>query len=548
MVGQLILKEFKQNSFLNKKGIISKIVSLFSSLVLLALFITLEVLLYINVFDKLNVYTSLNDSLFIVISFILFMFGVFSAVAFLYSTFFKNAKEKIILGTSPASPYDIILAKSISVYFKLLVYIFSTIFALSIAYGLKSEVDFLFYVLMFFASLVLAFLCETIGTILLIPFNEIKKFINRFKIFSFILMIIVLIGLALLYGAFLNLFVNLIRNDDIGSLFTTDRVELLKNISTYLYPIFNCIDFAKCNEMNVHFTIVLAIMIFTFVIAMFAFKKYLSSYYSGAIDKKVSKNKSTYSIKLTSINGALIRKELSLALSNNDGIFSYISLIILEPFVVFSVISAVNLIFSTGNLNYISTLFPSIFLTVDVLLILLFLSVINTTSSISLIKEKNTLLVMKTIPVSYFKQLLFKAMVPSIISSCSYLLTLVLLVSFGEVTWIDFLFLIVVGLLSIVLLNTFNLFNDLKSKSASSFLSMLISYVFPVVAVVLGAVLSLLVDGTILETSIFFVSIIALEIIVLLCFIVKIKSRVTNLFIRYEGEAKWKRKLFCFYF
>lgn len=80
----------------------------------------------------------------------------------------------------------------------------------------------------------LAFLCETIGTILLIPFNEIKKFINRFKIFSFILMIIVLIGLAFLYGAFLNLFVNLIRNDDIGSLFTTDRVELLK-ISLHIY-------------------------------------------------------------------------------------------------------------------------------------------------------------------------------------------------------------------------------------------------------------------------------------------------------------------------
>ena len=154
MVGQLILKEFKQNSFLNKKGIISKIVSLFSSLVLLALFITLEVLLYINVFDKLWVYASLNDSLFIIISFVLFIFGIFSAVAFLYSTFFKNAKEKIILGTSPASPYDIILAKSISVYFKLLVYIFSTIFALSIEKKIKSEVDFLFYVLMFFASLV----------------------------------------------------------------------------------------------------------------------------------------------------------------------------------------------------------------------------------------------------------------------------------------------------------------------------------------------------------------------------------------------------------
>lgn len=538
MIAELLLKEVKQNSFLAKKGIIKKIMSILSSIVLLGLFITLEVILYINIFDKVNVYTNLNDSLLIILLFILFIFGIFTNVGFAYSAFFKNEKEKIILGTSPASTFDIIYAKCINIYFKSLIYVFSTIFTLSVAYGIKSEVDFVFHVLMFFASIVISFLCEMFGMILVVPFKEIRKLLTRFKIISFIVMIIVLIAFSFVYGGILNLFVNLIRNDDIGSLFTTERVEFLNSVSKYLYPIFNMVDFAKCNEMNVNFVISLAFMIFSFVFAIFILNKYLGAYYHGAIDKKTSKKSNTYSIKLTSINNALIRKELSLALSNNEGIFSYISLVILQPFVVFSVISAVNLIFSTGNLNYISTLFPSIFLTVDVLLILLFLAVINTTSTMSLVKERSTLIVMKTMPVSYFKQLLFKALVPTIISSVSYLITLVVLVSFGEISFIEFAFLIVVGLLSIILLNVLSLFNDLKSRGASSLLSLILGFVLPFILVAVGALTSLLVEGTILETSIFFLSLIALEIMVLLFFVVKIKSRVTSLFMKYEGEAR----------
>ena len=66
MIARLFLKEFKESSFLAKKGM-KKIFTLLSSLVLLALFITLEVLLYINIFDKVNVYTDFNDALFIII-------------------------------------------------------------------------------------------------------------------------------------------------------------------------------------------------------------------------------------------------------------------------------------------------------------------------------------------------------------------------------------------------------------------------------------------------------------------------------------------------
>ena len=536
MIARLFLKEFKQTSFLAKKGA-KKIFNLISSLLLLALFIALEVVLYINIFDKVNVYTGFNDALFIIISFALFIAGIFSLVPITYNAFFKNIKERIILGTSPASTFDIIFAKALNIFFKSLLFTFSTIFALSVAYGVKSEADFLFFVLMFFNSLAIAILLETFAFILVIPFSEIRKVISRFKIVSFIVMMIFLIALALLYGFILNLFVNLIRNDDIGSLFTTDNVELMKNISNYLWPVSCAINLAKVNEVNLNFVIILSFIIFTGTIAIFAFNRYLTDYYQGANVFNKRKKRHIFSVKLTSIEGALIRKEFNLALSNSDGIFSYISLIILEPFLVFSVISAVNLIFNTGNLNYISTLFPAIFLTVDVILIMLFIAIINTTSSMSLTKEKNTLIIMKTLPVSYFKQLLIKISVPTVLSFISYLVTILALVIFNEISYIDFAFLILVGALSIFLLNLISLYNDLKSKSKSSLMTVLISFIFPLFAVGVGVLLSLLVEAE-FETLVFFASIIVLEILVILFFVVKVKSRVTKLFMKYEGEAR----------
>ncbi len=536
MIDRLFLKEFKESSFLAKKGM-KKIFTLLSSLVLLALFITLEVLLYINIFDKVNVYTDFNDALFIIIEFALFIIGMFSLVPLTYNAFFKNQKERIILGTSPASSFDIIFAKALNIFFKSLLFVFSTMFPLMVAYGIKSETDFIFFVLMFFTLLGVGVLIETFAFLLVIPFREIRKIVSRYRIISFIVMMIFLILLALLYGGVLNLFVNLIRNDDIGSLFTVDNVEVMKTVSSFLYPIKNVIELSKVNEVNLNFVIFISFIIFSFVIALFTFNKYLLNYYQGANTFINRKKHKIFSIRLSSIEGALIRKEFNLALSNSDGIFSYISLIILEPFLVFSVISAVNLIFGTGNLNYISTLFPSIFLTVDVILIMLFIAIINTTSSVSLIKEKNTLIIMKTLPVSYFKQLLIKISVPTILSFISFFVSILALVIFNEISLIDFAFLILVGGLSIILLNIIALYSDLKSKNKSSLLTVLISFVFPLFAVSLGALLSLLVEAY-LETVIFFLSIIALELIVISFFIIKIKSRVTKLFMKYEGEAR----------
>ena len=536
MISELVLKEIKQNSFLAKKGY-KKIFSLISSIFLLALFIFIEVILYLNIYDKVNVFANLNASLFSIVLFILFIFGTISSINMFYKAFFKNEKEKIILGTSPVSTYDVILAKSINIYLKLLIFSFSTIFVFSLTYGLKGELGFLFHCLMFFSTLLMALLMLLLGAIFVIPFFEIKKIVTRYKLISFIFVIVFLVLASLLYASILNLFVNLIRDDDIGVLFTTERVELLNEVAKYLYPVSSFIEFSNLENMNINFVIILAFVIILYSISIFIFSKYLTAFYEGRLERNVKKRSSNYQIKLTSLTRALVEKELHLAISNSEGIFSFLSLVIIEPFIIFSVVSAVNLIFSTGNLNYISTLFPSIFLVTDVLLILLFLAVINTQSSLSLTKEKDTLLVMKTMPVSYFKQLLIKVLVPSIISFVSYLISIIILVSFGEIDLISFIFLLLIGAFTIMLLNLSSLYNDLKMKGASSLLTLTLGFVLPLVSVVLGAALSLLVEAE-QEIYVFFSAILALDIIALLFFIIKIKSRVTNLFMKYEGEAR----------
>ena len=223
-------------------------------------------------------------------------------------------------------------------------------------------------------------------------------------------------------------------------------------------------------------------------------------------------------------------------LNNNDGLFSYIFLVILQPFLVYSVISSLNLIFSTGNFIYINTLFPEIYLCVDILPILLFLSVINMTSSMSLTKERQTLIIMKTIPVSFFKQVLVKLGVNFIVSLISYIATLITLIATKEISLYTFLFLIIIGTLALLCLNIISIKSDFKFKANSDLLSILVGFVFPVLYVVVATIFIIFIETS--QTEIAFLSVITiLELITLCILLIKFKSKITEQFLNYEGVS-----------
>lgn len=529
----LFIKELKQSNIFTNRGI-KLILSLISSLILLSLFIVVEVLFYIAIYDKVDVYTGFNKTLFLFIEFIIFIIGLITSTIFFQRSLYKKEKDRVLLGLSPITNHDIIFAKSSVIFLRLFIYSLSTFYLFGIVYGIKSQQDGLFYVLMFFGTIFFSVIILFFGSILSIPCNEIRWFLKKYKILSFCIVFCLMVLVALLYSGFLNLFVNLIRNNDLGSIFTIDNVELLNSIAKYLYPTTNIINFTLLLDPNINILVISILSIAGGVFSYMLLNRYINFYYKNRVFNSSHKISSTFSFKITSVYKSLIKKEIHLALNNNEGVFSFISLIIMQPLFVYSVVNAINLIFETGNLTYISTLFPSLYIGIDTLIILLFLTIINSSSSVSLKREKNTLSIMKNIPVSYFKQILIKIIVPSVISFISYFIGLSLLICFSQIDLWMYFYLIFIGLSLIIILNLLSLLNELRYYKNSSFTSVLISFVYPILMSGIGFVMTLLVSAY-YQVHMFYCMIVLFNLIILFFILFKFKTRVTKLFIAYEG-------------
>ena len=532
---KIALKEIMSLTFFNKKGY-KKYLSLATSIILMALFIFLECFLYIMIFNKVDVFIDLNYSLIIIILSIFTFIGTIYSMITCNKIFFSNKKERIILGISPVNILEVIIGKLIFVYLKTFIYFTSTFFVFALTYGIKTNLDFIYFVWMFLAIFVLSLMSTGLGILFAIPFREIVKLVIRYKLISFILIVSLIILLAVAYNLLMKLFIDLLRNASLDTLFTTQNVETLKKVANSLYPLKSVVDYALVINSGVNALIILAFSLLSILFGVFFFYFYLKNYYHNDDQAKDINKVKSKKVKLISPIQALIKKEFLLLLNNNDGLFSYIFLIILQPFLVYSVISSLNLIFSTGNFIYINTLFPEIYLCVDILPILLFLSVINMTSSMSLTKERQTLIIMKTIPVSFFKQVLVKLGVNFVVSLISYIATLITLIATKEISLYTFLFLIIIGTLALLCLNIISIKSDFKFKSNSDLLSILVGFVFPVLYVVVATIFIIFIETS--QSEIVFLSVITvLELVTLGILLIKFKSKVTEQFLNYEGVS-----------
>ena len=121
MIYSLFLKEIRQTTLFSKKGI-KLLLSIMSSIILLFLFILLEVYFYSAIFEKVDVYTNFNTTLFIFIEFAIFITGIITSTLFFQKSLYKNQKDRFILGLAPVSNHDIIFAKSSVIFLRLLVF------------------------------------------------------------------------------------------------------------------------------------------------------------------------------------------------------------------------------------------------------------------------------------------------------------------------------------------------------------------------------------------------------------------------------------------
>ena len=191
---KIALKEIMSLAFFNKKGY-KKYLSLATSIILMAFFIFLECFLYIMIFNKVNVFIDLNYSLIIIILSIFTFIGTIYSMITCNKIFFSNKKERIILGISPVNILEVIIGKLIFVYLKTFIYFTSTFFVFALTYGIKVQTDFIYFIWMFLSIFILSLMSVGLGILFTIPFREIIKLVVRFKIISFILIVILIINI-----------------------------------------------------------------------------------------------------------------------------------------------------------------------------------------------------------------------------------------------------------------------------------------------------------------------------------------------------------------
>lgn len=512
--------------------------TILSYLISMTAIVTLECYIYISLFDKANIFTGFNRYFLVLIDAILFLLNIVFLIPSVDKCFFKNAKERFIFVSRPIRDTDVLIAKSFYLYIKSFVFTLLTVFPVTLCYGVKMSSPFIFYLTLFYMPFILSFVALMAAMLLCIPYHEITKIFKRKKFFLLIFALIAGYLLSYAYSLLLNLFVSLVQNASLNNIFTTYNINLIQELSSYLWPIYNILQIAFYREYALQVFWLILIIAGSFLLGVIPFMFYYSfSLKRTLVEKKKRRTYLTNQLHLSSVNYALIKKEFLLVTSKNeDSIFSYSTLIALQPFLVYLVISALNIIFHSGNLNYIRTLFPAIYSTIDGVMIFLFLSVING-AVLSLNNEKLTIKKMKTMPVGFTRQLLIKFLVPFTLSSLSFLLTDIVLVSTGQISWVSFILLFFNGVCMIALLNFMSLYSSLKKRKNGDLLTIVIDFLAPVIFVLISALSTIFIDfpSSLISDFFFFGLILILELILLTPFILMMRKKFAQLLLFYDG-------------
>ncbi|MCI5745780.1 MAG: hypothetical protein MR270_05805 [Erysipelotrichaceae bacterium] len=524
----LLAKDFKIMFSLKenrKKQFLSVIFNVFVILILIAL----ETVIFQMALNKIKDYylapiSFLTLFLFIV-SILMMVFMLFQA-----KKLFFNKQDIEQLSIRPVSNSQIIFSKLIFLF--LMYYTTCLMFTipLFISYGVTFYKSKLYYYLLLFYPF-LAFLFEMgIALIFVYPLKLLLDFLKKHIIVQFIVAIIVIFACCFLYSKVLTIFIQLVANNQIQSIFSTEFINKLNTVKKYFIPTNFLIDiFISHSKRTFFFYLLIALGVFTLGlnVAISSFKFFKKSSTNAILNKKEIR------FNIVSPTKALIKKELMMIFKDSNYILSYSGLLIVQPFLAYLVIYALNTIFRSGVFAYYITLLPNFLPLIDILLMMLFTLIIASGANSYLSMEQKNVRIMKTIPVSLYKQLFIKVAIPFICSLISLFISVIVLVSTHVFSITTGIFTFLLSSLILFIFDIVSLFEELKikrNKIKNTFMSSLYSYLLPLVYFIVTLLLSYV------GLSIYIVYLLAILCLMMLSlpYLLHFKTKVSDLFLKLE--------------
>lgn len=484
----LLIKDFRIMFGGEKKGVKGVIRGLFSAFFVLC-FVAIETFLFAAILQKIGNFSGAPSAFMLLFMIVLSAFMTVSAI-FQAKKLFFNEQDMQQLANHPVENGKLILSKLI--FLVILHYLTSLLFEypVFVAYGIIFNKSVWFYYAALFYPLVASIFEIGVALLLVYPVWMLLQYLKKHVILEFSLSVALISALVYPYSKILNTFVGLVSNNELGLLFTEESMAAISRLREYAVPINFLADvFIMKNRTGMipYLAISCGIFLLGLSLTVFTFHRVRNL----AVASKPRKSRFVYK-KRSQLYG-LIKKEIILLTKNPDYIFSFSGLLIVQPFLLYVIIVALNAIFGSGTLLYYTTLFPNFVSLVDVFIVMMVALIINGGANQYIAMEERTIRNLKTIPVSYKTQLAIKMMIPYTLSAFFLLVSLAVLLIGGVMTLMTAFFSFVLTLAVMFVFDVVSMREELNirhGKPRSTYLSTLFSYVLPFAYIVLVMVLS----------------------------------------------------------
>ncbi len=495
-----------------------------------ALALTLEIFLFRGVLSKVTSFEGASNSFLILflfaISIFLFVLSLLASEKLLF-----QKQDRKVLSTLPIRKEEIVFSDVLFLLLLQVAYDALTAYPLLLTFGVLTHKLPFFYFQSLFYSLFAALTEVGAALLLTIPYHQIKTWLRRIPWLGFLFSLALLFLLSFLYSSVLHLFLELVNQNELITLFSTDSLAKLSSITSSFYPTSFFLRFLLYNEgWSFVFSLLLSLVIF-FLGVLFA-----SLSYRITAEETPAKRKTIRAKKPLKPWEALWRKECSLLFLSSENFFSFSGLLFVAPFFSYLLLKAMNSVFRSGLVSYYTALFPTFFESLDLCLLLLIYVTLLSGGDNYIGIEKGSLKIMKILPLSPSLQLWIKLAIPYLSCLISLLVTIIVLTSTKELGPLTGVLSFFTGAFFLAISSLASLREELKRKpeqERNRLLSSLYDWVLPILLFFLSLLLSfyhvplygivLLSSGVLLLSS--------------LPFLIHFRKRIRNLFLKMEVRS-----------
>ena len=547
----LFKKDFTERmSQFKQRGIRKDIVGTISSLVLLALVYGTFIYVFAEM-AKIYVELTFADTsaahnrvleLTTVVYAIVFIINIVVGMTKIHSSI-AGDKDVDVLICQPISMWTIFFYKLIKIYFS---QVASSALVLVPAAIVMDSVSPLaggatFYLLVLATVAIVPIISCAISALVSIPYTAIMRMIQS-KFFVHLIGYIVLIGVGFVaYSFFLETLTALMQDGNIQYIFDRNTVNAISMVTSYLYPanLFANMLFGKEILNSILWTI--GIVVVCGVISYFVVR----ALYVNIIQKRLEGQTKTFSrqqkCKKRSVMSTLILKEFKVVLRTPSYAFQYFATAVTLPFMAYVCANLMQSMMQT--ITIIDCNFAII-----IFVMAMFSILTNTFCTTNISRDGNMFAMLKTMPLQAKQIVNAKVVFCMIVSTVSVLATVVVMMVTKMLVWWQAIFVFLIGLALSYAEIAFSTKRDLarpafpqsatqeitegnSNSSMTTLLGLILSIVIGGAQVALSAILSIVMENTLLATliPIAFVSLVVLALFIIA--VVHLRKNLDKMFL-----------------